>query len=54
MFSDYQLLYQIGITLGLLWLLWIAFALLMIWLELHWHNAREQKRAFRAEWNEDR
>jgi hypothetical protein len=41
-------------NLGLLWGLWIAFALGMIWFELHAHNSREEKNEFRRQFQDQR
>jgi hypothetical protein len=41
-------------TLGLLWGLWVAFALGMICFELHAHNSREEKREFRKQLQDER
>src|SRR5271169_4194431 len=41
-------------TLGLLWGLWVAFALGMIWFELHAHNSREEKNEFRRQFQNER
>lgn len=41
-------------TAGLLWALWVAFALGMIWFELHAHNSREEKNEFRRQFQDQR
>jgi hypothetical protein len=38
----------------ILWLFWVAFALGMICLELHFHNSREEQREFRRQCEDQR
>ena len=40
--------------LTVLWHLWIAFALVIIYIELHAHNSREEKREFRRQFQDER
>ena len=40
--------------LTVLWHLWIAFALVIIYIELHAHNSREEKREYRREFQDQR
>jgi hypothetical protein len=41
-------------TLGILWGLWIAFALAIICVQLHAHNSREERREFRRQFQDER
>ena len=45
---------SLGPTLGLLWALWVAFALAIICIELHAHNSREEQREFRRQFQDER
>ena len=41
-------------TIGLVYGLWIAFALGLICIELHAHNSREEKKEFRRQFEDQR